>query len=1035
MKKNIKKIFTMMILLMVFTTNNQVNAVESGGSIGGVGGSSVGSSDGQTSGHFVVNKSAGYRVSIVKYKTGSKEKPETVVSKTFLFDGFVKEHIRTGKCNVGGTAVLKYSKSVPKTAINEGFNEKSGNWKDGSECIPNVTGYSSKNPTPVSGKDYIVDSSYNVNNYVEGGEFKFVYDDVVKYFKDLAKTDNTAKLQNYLEKTFGYSLKENPNLCADLLYSYILVEPMAIVANGYSFGNANYFFGTATELSAVYGGSWVNTYLSKGIYTPTVNFGMKNGKSLKFDYFTDGGINNVENGLNTSGTTSIISTNSYGVGTLWIGHLYDRCQTCYKKTVENKTGSLKCEKTNENNVMDFTEKYDITPCENQEKEEESNTQYGRKIYETDNTGNCAVYCIESAKTSFPGHLASAQDLDAVNGAYFTWPSKIGTDGMKMFMNLKYTCRIIQKNGKKCSENDITNIKRAVSSNLDQIKMSASLEAGDNKKINESLIPYYSFDEKGIITNLLDDNDKEVTKISFNSEGVSNRIVMSKKLYYKIPDNKNRLYNKETDRVFDGNQAATGIFDRGKGVVSLSRNLDVNKKYNLIIKNVDLGTADQFGKLIDKTGYVCTYTVMKTPPCRCPAGTLNEDDPLYEELTKDKSCAELIATKCDICKCPPDSLYPNKVLAVGNDVTTKACQENVDKECYKTCKKFKGTIREEELKGQELIDFNKCIEENVKNGSTKEEAYNVCDAKYCSYCITPAGTTMNLYESVCMKEELKSYEECYPKYCSIKTDCPPGTCCNCNWIMNKTKTKIEYEKICKTSPEDGCGYVSLTCPNPNEEFAEDPLKCVEKTLKGKLNGKTVLQALDSLTISEDDLRYAVNACKPTACSGDISEGKIIYRQIDLNDPFPGKTWAGTNKLIDASNNSINKKNRTPGENWNSKTFIDSKILNARGAKGYNLYYEKNPLYIIKLTPETIKKIRTYNKENKYDDFKLDCKTANGGAACISNFLHTRGTIKNLNYDDFILKSYVENNVEKNSVRACYSMNYSEAGFNACYNAKN
>lgn len=118
--------------------------------------------------------------------------------------------------------------------------------------------------------------------------------------------------------------------------------------------------------------------------------------------------------------------------------------------------------------------------------------------------------------------------------------------------------------------------------------------------------------------------------------------------------------------------------------------------------------------------------------------------------------------------------------------------------------------------------------------------------------------------------------------------------------------------------------------------------------------------------------------------------VIYRTIDLNNPFPGKDGDG----------------RTPGQNWNSLELIENKITETKNA------YNETPIYKITLTPETIKKIREYNDNHDYLDYEnLDCK--DDRVACISSFLHgtttgtnstsavvnVDGTCSNINHDNF------------------------------------
>lgn len=108
--------------------------------------------------------------------------------------------------------------------------------------------------------------------------------------------------------------------------------------------------------------------------------------------------------------------------------------------------------------------------------------------------------------------------------------------------------------------------------------------------------------------------------------------------------------------------------------------------------------------------------------------------------------------------------------------------------------------------------------------------------------------------------------------------------------------------------------------------------------------------------------------PPSTPGDL-KNLVIYRTIDLNNPFPGKNGDG----------------RTPGQNWNSLELIENKITKTKNA------YNETPIYKITLTPETIKQIREYNDNHDYLDYEnLNCKDDRN--ACISSFLHetTTGT---------------------------------------------
>lgn len=88
--------------------------------------------------------------------------------------------------------------------------------------------------------------------------------------------------------------------------------------------------------------------------------------------------------------------------------------------------------------------------------------------------------------------------------------------------------------------------------------------------------------------------------------------------------------------------------------------------------------------------------------------------------------------------------------------------------------------------------------------------------------------------------------------------------------------------------------------------------------------------------------------------------VIYRVIDLNNPFP---------------------NRTPGYNWNMTGLVDKYITNNRKVKTEEVY-TKEPMYTIELDPALIKEIRNSNKDVNYGDLNLYCTD---GVKCRSSYL--------------------------------------------------
>ena len=122
------------------------------------------------------------------------------------------------------------------------------------------------------------------------------------------------------------------------------------------------------------------------------------------------------------------------------------------------------------------------------------------------------------------------------------------------------------------------------------------------------------------------------------------------------------------------------------------------------------------------------------------------------------------------------------------------------------------------------------------------------------------------------------------------------------------------------------------------------------------------------------------CDPSVedCDNGDSGIDVIYRVIDLNNPFP---------------------NRTPGANWNITDFVDKYITNNRNVKTDEVY-SKEPMYTIELDPAIIKEIRISNKDVNYGDLDLYCTD---GVKCRSSYLRElrdNGYLSGCGtYDDF------------------------------------
>ena len=112
--------------------------------------------------------------------------------------------------------------------------------------------------------------------------------------------------------------------------------------------------------------------------------------------------------------------------------------------------------------------------------------------------------------------------------------------------------------------------------------------------------------------------------------------------------------------------------------------------------------------------------------------------------------------------------------------------------------------------------------------------------------------------------------------------------------------------------------------------------------------------------------------------------VIYRTIDLENPFPGQNAEQRN--TGANWCSYNIKTQQMDCKYNNQT-VKNYITRERGGttNGGKVYREDHVLYEVTLDTATINSIRNYNDQNKYDDWDLNC--LDNGKACISDFLRS------------------------------------------------
>ena len=196
---------------------------------------------------------------------------------------------------------------------------------------------------------------------------------------------------------------------------------------------------------------------------------------------------------------------------------------------------------------------------------------------------------------------------------------------------------------------------------------------------------------------------------------------------------------------------------------------------------------------------------------------------------------------------------------------------------------------------------------------------------------------------------------------------------------KEITKEEYDRIC---PDPGDGD---TCRIENGKYYDFNGNEITKEEFDKICPGYVPPVCP-----EDECPYG---CCPSGECAPMPDGTcpgtggidVIYRTIDLENPFPGQ----------------NAEQRNTGANWcsyNIKTQqIDCKYNNqivknyitrerSGTTNGGKVYREDHVLYEVTLDTKTINAIRAYNNKNKYDDWDLNC--LDNGKACISDFLRSQ-----------------------------------------------
>ena len=281
-------------------------------------------------------------------------------------------------------------------------------------------------------------------------------------------------------------------------------------------------------------------------------------------------------------------------------------------------------------------------------------------------------------------------------------------------------------------------------------------------------------------------------------------------------------------------------------------------------------------------------------------------------------------------------------------------------------------------------------------------YNVTKTTSSS-CICPEGTRHAGESLDCVSKDnsgtcLDNQEQYCNSMFSLPHDCTTNTSLTCPNDSSMDLTS------CVNAGKTYSWCVTNICnkykdPTPNSPRVQRWM-CPSGTNAGMDLSSCVMPMIAKGYNETDAYAY----CRDITCP--YNGIKIIYRLIDLSNPFPSKDADSVVTQRDLSKGMFNDtlKGRYPGSNWNSTKVVKNRILLNRSVDGDKVYNQK-PLYEFTLNSSNIKAIRNYNKSQRdsYADFNLNCLKDN--TACVSSFIRssisgiTGGACRNVTINSF------------------------------------
>ena len=654
------------------------------------------------------------------------------------------------------------------------------------------------------------------------------------------------------------------------------------------------------------------------------------------------------------------------------------------------------------------------------------SKYGQM--ENANVGSyCRVYCLKEFVEVTPGNIAKSVNV----GRYIVWPNtKTETDNRyKVNANLSYYPLILQIN-KKChvspDKDAMTNDYNTYYNYLTSYK-SAHNDIWNGYVASDRTCNYYESVRADKAEKYKAAQD-EVKKAQDVVPPCSKASAINPYTHEKIEYCSNAAAINAAQAVVAQKQVVADAAHRElqKAELDLSYCNELKTRVNYVVD------------LIKDYNSCFTYNAKITLNFDVPGISATYDDDEYGKTMGLR--VTNTQRKCDDCNSTVGKIDVTKYNAetnVSKIITQKYNATDARNIVATTTKKYeldKGYYYYVNKDNNKAIDNISGINNySIIGFSNMPVSYNANPKKTYNLSLNIASLTGDA--SIFSKEVGSNNYVCHYKVTKTTSGsciCPEGTkhageSLDCLSKNNNGTCLDNQEQYCNSDQEipHSCSSDDLTCPS---DPSMDLSACVNagKTYdwcvsnfcsggntpgnqrwvcpSGTNEGMDLSSCVIPMIIKGYSERDAYNYCKDVTCP--YKGIKIIYRVIDLTNPFPSKDADSIVTQRDLRVGMFNDelKGRYPGANWNSTTVVKNKILNNRGKDGDKVY-DKEPLYTFIVDTSNIKEIRKYNNAQResYSDFKLNC--LDGRTACKSDFVHNSiyglkgGTCKNVSKGNF------------------------------------